>query len=391
MFNSVSGLISIIIIATLLGLIFFYFFPNFTPNVPEYTPEEKLNMLLTETPQIKTFSDTKILGWIPYWDQSNAFDSFKNNAEIFDYISLFWYYLDSNEKIKKYTSAIEDENIINFAHQKGVKVLAVIANLPDYTEGGDWNSERVEEIISSASLRQRHINDIVELVRRNNFDGVDIDYEALKKTDRNNFTIFIKELSKVLHNEGKLLGVAIHPKTSENKPSEDNGSHAQDWEKLHPYIDQMYFMLYSEYNLETKPGPNASVNWADKILDYAVNKVKVPKEKIFFGIPFYGHEWVKTEKNQYQGLDSDVTFSNVKFLSEDNNLPFKWDEASKTPYFVYTKNGKEHIIWFENSDSFEAKLFLKEKYGIPNLGFWRLGAEDLKVWEILRLSEISNH
>ena len=350
---------------------------------PKYTQEEKINI----TPQNsqKEKKATNILGWIPYWDQDNAFNSFKNNAELFNYISLFWYYLDSNEEIKKYTSVVKNEDIINFAHEKGVKVLAVVANLPDYTEGGGWDPKRVSKVISTTELRKQHILDIINLIEENNFDGIDIDYEALEKIDRNNFTIFIKELSQAIHAEGKLLGVAIHPKTSEDNPKEDNGSHAQNWQALYPYIDHMYFMLYSQHSLETEPGPNASTNWIDKVLDYAINKVKIPREKIFFGIPFYGHEWIETGKNQFQGLDSDVTFSQVESLSENYNKPIEWDDESKTPYFIYTKIGRKHIIWFENNESFEAKLLLRKEYDISNLGFWRLGAEDPKVWEILKL------
>lgn len=384
MFNSVFSLIFIIIIAALFGFIFYYFFPSFTLNLPEYTPKDKLDMVLTETPPNKTFLNTKILGWIPYWDQDNAFNSFKNNAEIFDYVSLFWYFLDSDGKLKLYTSAADNKNIINFTHQKGIKVLAVIANLPDYTEGGDWDSKRVRRIISSVESRRRHISEIMALIREYNFDGVDIDYEALKKTDRDNFTIFIKELSQALKTEGKSLGVAIHPKTSEDNSKEDNGSHAQDWQALYPYVDYMYFMLYSQHSLETEPGPNASVDWVDKVLDYAINKIKVPREKLFFGIPFYGHEWMKTGKNQFEGLDSDVTFSQVESLSKTYNKPIEWDDESKTPYFVYTKSGRQHIIWFENDESFKAKLSLAEKYQIYNFAFWHLGGEDPKNWEIIK-------
>jgi hypothetical protein len=40
--------------------------------------------------------------------------------------------------------------------------------------------------------------------------------------------LHIDELGRALHANGKLLGVSLSPKTSENNPAEENGSHAQD-------------------------------------------------------------------------------------------------------------------------------------------------------------------
>ena len=328
--------------------------------------------------------EIQLLGWIPYWDQKNSFESFQKNVELFDYVSLFWYRLDAAGDIKTYDAAFEDEEIINFARKNNVKVLAVVANLPDYFEGGNWDYKRVDKVISSTAARKAHIQVLIGLAAEHNFDGINIDYEALKRNQRENFTAFIEEFAQALHKEGKILGVAIHPKTSENNPAEDNGSAAQDWKRLAQSADQLYLMTYSEHYLGSFPGPNASPAWVDKILDYAVNKVKVPREKIFMGVPFYGHDWAQNRFGLYHGIDDDLTFDKAMSLSRRYETEILFDKTSETPYLTYERGGETHVAWFENADSLKAKLELREKYNIPNLAFWRLGGEDPTTWEILK-------
>src|SRR3990167_9511888 len=76
----------------------------------------------------------KVIGWIPYWDQQKAFKSFSQNVSLFDFISVFWFRIDTNGDLTKYKTAVIDRSIIDYAHKNGVKALAVVANLPDYDE-----------------------------------------------------------------------------------------------------------------------------------------------------------------------------------------------------------------------------------------------------------------
>src|SRR3990167_9598571 len=179
---------------------------------------EIFNPTKTETAksiQTPTQPLLKTVGWIPYWDQKTAFASFSKNVELFDFVSAFWYRIDAEGNLTTYKQTVEDQSIIDFAHKNNVKVLAVVANLPDYEEGGDWDYKRVDKVISSTAARKAHIQVLIGLAAEHNFDGINIDYEALKRSQRENFTAFIEEFAQAHHKEGKILGVAIHPKTPE--------------------------------------------------------------------------------------------------------------------------------------------------------------------------------
>src|SRR3989344_2425776 len=348
---------------------------------------EIFNPTKTETAksiQTPTQPLLKTVGWIPYWDQKTAFASFSKNVELFDFVSAFWYRIDAEGNLTTYKQTVEDQSIIDFAHKNNVKVLAVVANLPDYEEGGDWDYKRADRVISSSQARIKHISDLIKLTLDKNFDGIDIDYETLKEAQRENFSLFVEELADKLHQKGKVLGVAIHPKTSEDNPTEDNGSRAQDWARIAKVADHMYFMNYTQHSISSQPGPAGSVDWITKVMYYALNKVGVASGKIFFGIGLFGLEWHQDPDGSYAGDNDDLTFKQIQSIVKDNNLKVNWDNNVKSPNLTYQKEGEKHIVWFDNAKSVLERLKIAKDLGVAGVAFWRLGDEDQKIWEGLR-------
>ncbi len=326
----------------------------------------------------------KVIGWIPYWDQDNAFKSLISHAGQLDYVSVFWYRIDEKGKIKKYEHAKEDRNIIAFAKKNNIKIMALVANMPEYYEKIDWDYRRVDKVISSWWARKIHIARLIDLVESKNFDGIDIDYEALKKYQRDNFSTFIEELSFELHKRGKLLGVAIHPKTGEYIPQEDNGSHAQDLKRISKAADHLYFMTYLENGTFSQPGPLGSPSWMEEVLNYALKQSEVDREKAFLGIGLTGVEWKKESNGKYTGERADITFDEVYSLVQEYKPVIKWDGASHTPYIEYLNS----IFWFENSHSVSERLKLANALNVGGIAFWRLGREDRSIWDQLRLTNL---
>lgn len=325
----------------------------------------------------------KVLGWTPYWDQENAFASFQQNTKAFDFISVFWYRIDGNGKLTTYQSTVEDQTIIDYAHANGVKVLAIVANMPDYSEGGDWDQNRVDKVIYSKEARQEHIEELVDLVRTKNFDGINIDYEALRRRQRENFSLFIEELADALHREGKILAVAIHPKTGEFKPQEDNGSHAQDLAKISNAADQLHFMTYLENGTFSEAGPPGSIGWIRRVMNYALNEEGIAPKKAYLGIGLMGVEWDKTEDNSSSGNREDIPFNVIESIIAEYGSEVQWDMESQTPFFEYEADENNHVIWFENAQSVSERIKLAKELGVGGIAFWRLGNEDMTIWKEL--------
>ncbi len=282
-------------------------------------------------------------------------------------------------KLQRYEYAKEDRSIIELAHKNSVKVTALIANLPD-SEEETWDSSRVEKVISSKVTRAQHIAQIVAKAEKFGFDGITIDYEEVSSKQRDNFSFFIKELQDELSKKGKFAGVALHPKTAEAKKGEEIGWF-QDWPALGKTGAQLYLMTYGEHWDTGPAGPIASVGWIKQVIAY-VNKIKLPKERVFLGVPFYGYAWPKGNDQPAVGL----TFAEIQKILRSQGLTYKWDERAKAPYFKYIQAKQEYEVWFENAKSVDEKVRLAHTNGFAGVSFWRLGEEDPLVWDTIKSS-----
>jgi spore germination protein len=327
------------------------------------------------------------VGSIPYWAQEDAFESFLANRDQIDHLALFWYHLDPEGRIRPYKRARESRELVMTTRALGVKVLGLVANLPDDEREGPgltWDAKRVRKALHVKRRRAAHVHDLVALARRMQFDGILIDYEALPRNQRADFTVFVEELGAALRQDGRLLAVAIHPKTREGAPEEANGSEAQDWDALARAADQLHFMTYSQHTGST-PGPVASLPWFERVLRYAVETRRVPRDKIFVGLPLYGEQWSRSADGDPQPLDEDLTFRDVQRRRRSFSGAEAWSTEHASPYLTYVdQRRRQQIVWFENQQSSRQKLAVARSLGLCNLALWRLGGEDPGVWRALR-------
>lgn len=310
---------------------------------------------------------------IPYWDQEKAANSFRENVNKVGYISLFWYFMDEEGDINKYRYAKEDTALIDFAHKNNVLVEVVITNLP---EKGGWDTRRVEKVIRDDGLRRGHIEAIVAITERLGIDGVDIDYEQLDPTLKDDFSKFMRELGLALDARGKYLGVALHPKSNDGIGRE-NGSLAQDWVELSRAVDNMYIMAFGEHWDEGEAGPVASLPWVERVINYA-QELGIDKRKLFLTIPLYGYSWKSESDETAKGL----TYTDVRALLAKYGVNEEWDEGALSPHFHY-EDGEEYEVWYENGRSVEEKIRLAQKAGFGGVSFWRLGGEDNAIWKAI--------
>lgn len=50
-----------------------------------------------------------------------------------------------------------------------------------------------------------------------------------------------------------------------------------------------------------------------------------------------------------------------------------FDQEARTPYFEYTdEKGNDHIVWFENQQSWRERIALVEEYGLEGIGIWNI-------------------
>lgn len=136
-------------------------------------------------------------------------------------------------------------------------------------------------------------------------------------------------------------------------------------------------MGYDFHWFSSEAGPIAPADWIDRVLAYAVSSI--PNDKIVLGVPTYGYDWPLGPGQEGRGITYSYAISTAKRY---NALII--EDAQQGPHFTYTLNEAVHEVWFSDATSLATLLDLVNKYDIKGIVFWYLGAEDPKIYDVIR-------
>ncbi|MGE5557866.1 MAG: glycosyl hydrolase family 18 protein [Bacillota bacterium] len=298
------------------------------------------------------------------WDNTGL-NSLRINAKQITSLVPFSFQINQYGNIQDKHQAIP----VQLAKSRGVRTIALIHNI----QGSIFSGNTAHNLLTNAKNRRNAIDNILTILSRYGYAGVNIDFENVKSNDRWAFTLFIKEMSYRLHAKGYLATASIPAKTFDN-PSE-NWSGAYDYRALGMYLDQIMIMTYDQHTADSNPGPVASYSWVRKVIRYAVTVI--PRQKVLMGIAGYGYDWPRLGKGKA------ITFVQIDSLVKRLHILPQWDAQNMVPHFTYWKNGLSHKVYYENNQSLKAKLNVIHEFGIRGVALWRLGQEDPLIWTIL--------
>jgi spore germination protein len=269
----------------------------------------------------------------------------------------FWYTLESDGNVKELE--VEQKAIDLVRQNKEAKLLPLINN-----------GEGVGDKLNDADFRATAVDNIEALIKGNDYDGVNIDFELIPPESKDGLTSLISELADRM--QGKSISVSVFPLVD---VSEDvNG--AYDYKALAQSADYLTIMTYDKHEESSDPGSVAPYDWVSKNLDEALNIVG-NKEKLSLCIGAYGYDWPSEGEGEvkYMGLRE------ILALAEDKGADIQWDEETKSPHFTYQGNdGVSHEVWFENGKSALEKGKLAKDKDIRGVAIWRMGFEDDEYW-----------
>ena len=315
---------------------------------------------------------TLVVASLPFWNLSAGDTVLAANPGTFNEVSPWIYGLARNGQIVPQAPEVAAQTAAGMAQLRklGIPVVPTIANRTN----DRWAYEPVADILHDPAAMTRHVNDIVALVQRENYAGIDIDYEDLPATDRKVFTTFITDLASALHSKGKVLSVALFAKTSD--AGDDQRNAGQDYAAIGAAADEVRLMAYDYHWSGSTAGSVAPMPWVRDVLAYA--KTQIPPEKIVLGIALSGYDWVGDQAEV-------VTWIQCYGRAQKYHATTQWDRLSESPSFKYTdEQGREHEVWFENADSMAFKLEAAKAAGIRGVYLWMISSEDDRSWATLR-------
>ena len=333
--------------------------------------------------------DVPISGWAPYWVLSDATESVATHRAVLHEISPFWYAATGVTAITV-TGNIEIsamQAMIDAARAAGTRVVPSIV---DGTGKGEMAA-----MLANPSTRALHVQTIVELVTRETFDGIDLDYEgfafvddyATWETTRPNWVAFVTELASALHARNKLLVVSVPP-IYDTKRNADSGRWVYDYAAMGEVVDTIRIMGY-DYSV-SEPGPIAPINWLRGAIRAAKKAVR-DDSKLVLGIPLYGRNWVtKVEGTCPADAEGTVPITHrsaQELIAKRGATPIA-DETNGEVTFTYELEVSDGIttctqsrrVHYVDEAGSRARLDLAREERIGGVAFWALGFDSPATW-----------
>ena len=274
----------------------------------------------------------------------------------------------------------DDEPLLALAREYGVAPILLLSSI---TEGGNFSSARASRLFQDAQLQSRVLYELADVMQRKGYRGLDIDFEYVEAEDSHAFLDFIANAAGLMHERGFFVNVDLAPKSSANQQGLLYEAH--DYAAIGALADTVLLMTYEWGYTLGPPMAIAPINQVRRVVDYALTVI--PPEKIMLGIPNYAYDWTLPF---IRGTSQAVSISNqyAVTLAGRYNSNIVLDPAAQSPYFYYTAPNGEHVVWFEDVRSINAKLELVFQRNLRGVGYWNLMRPFAQNWALLSITAI---
>lgn len=256
-------------------------------------------------------------------------------------------------------------NYIKKYNELGVDVWAYLDN--------SFNPDITHEALSNENTRKKVIDKTLELCKKYNMKGINIDFEHTKIEDRDNITAFVNEFREKAGADF-IITVDVTPQISSDVTKEP-----YDRKALAEVSDYIVVMAYDQHwSSSDEAGSVAQYKWVEGSINVLFRNV--PNRKMILGVPLYTRLW---KESNGKVTSKTISMNEVANIIASKGLNPSWDKDSQQNYVEYEENGSTYKIWIEDANSLEKKVSLVNKYNLAGVGSWRLGFETQNIWDVI--------
>ena len=304
-----------------------------------------------------------------YVNEPSGFDSLPSlraHSNVLDELYPLWYHVGPD-------GSLEEEPIrpaTQVAKKDKIKVFPLVNVVPNQ-----------DSVLRDPTARDNAINNILRIVKKENYDGINIDFEFVPTTghtdfriDRQEMTQFVKSLSTQMNKIGKETHMAVLPVVGVSPEM----SGVYDYKGLAPFLHKVTVMCYDHSQEGSPPGPLAPFDWVEQNIKESIRQGFKPSQ-ICLGVATYGYDWPAGKSGGFSSPSRAILERAAM-----KGLQVKWSDQHQEPYYIYTTpEGVQREVWFENAETLKTKINLVKKYKLSGICIWRLGYEDPKFWQTI--------
>src|SRR3989344_3124886 len=368
----------------------------------------------------------EISGWIPYWRSATGTQDVLPHLSQLTGVMPFGYSVKSDGTLADTARLTEEprKSFIAMARQNKVRVIPTVM----------WgNGANIHKILSNTKTRIALEDEIANLVKKNNFDGIDIDFEAKRHETINYFSTFLKGLYQRMGNKWVYCTIeARMPLESRYSPGAvippDARDYANDYVEMNKYCDRVEIMAYDQGTIDTRLNgirpapyaPTADIEWVEELATLASQNIS--KNKLIIGIPTYGYEYkvtpVSNGKHEYKvlwpfnptyAIEIAEKLGITPARNEAGEIGFTYDpklleetapsndESTQTQQTIASSSVAEnensgtapgspfnYLSW-SDSKAVADKVALARKLGIRGVAVFKFdGGQDPAIWGVLK-------
>lgn len=313
-----------------------------------------------------TAAQYRVVGYYPSWERYNL----PGPNVMFQYLThvnqaFAWPLADGS--IAGYSDLLNPP-LITAAHQAGRKVLLSL--------GGAGQNSGFAPMARDSVTRRAFVQNLVEYLSTNGFDGADIDWESPQNSyERGYLLTLVKELRAAFDAEGQgwLLTMAI--------PGGTWMAGNFDYVGMLPYLDWYNVMNYDVHGSWSNHAGHNDPLYApafdtDGSIDQSVRYLSVtrglPKSKLVIGIPFYAKEFTADSLYRPSTGCTDVVYRVIP-ARITSGWRTHWDTTSHVPYL--TLPTAKRTLCYDDSLSVTHKCQYAVSNGLGGVMMWALGQD----------------
>jgi cellulose synthase/poly-beta-1,6-N-acetylglucosamine synthase-like glycosyltransferase/spore germination protein YaaH/peptidoglycan/xylan/chitin deacetylase (PgdA/CDA1 family) len=253
-----------------------------------------------------------------------------------------------------------DPRALAVMKKSGVKIMPILSN--NYKEV--FRGDAVHRIINDPVKKERLINDVIKVLEKNDFVGINVDFEELQEKKNESLVQFQKDIYERLHAKHFLVTQDVIPFNED-----------YNFKELSKYNDYIFLMAYDQYSDASGPGPVSHQKWIEGAVDDAVKKI--PTQKLILSMAAYGYDW-----KMGKGISArTVSYQEALFTAKDNDATIDFDNDSYNLDYEYEdQDNIKHQVQFTDAATIFNTLRFATEYGLAGTAIWRLGDEDPRVW-----------
>ncbi len=297
------------------------------------------------------------------WDPQSLF-SLKRNISQLNLVVPEWFFIDP---VADTVRLDVDPAGYQVMKKSGVPVMPILSN----NFNREFRSEALGRILHNPDKRKSVIENVLQQCVKNNFVGINIDFEDLNEKTDAYLIQFVKETAMAFHAKGLLVTQDVSAFNSDYNLKE-----------LAKYDDYIFLMAYDEYSADGDAGPICSQRWVEAAVDEVAKQV--PEEKIILGLGAFGYDWPVKE-----GVDPAVTYQQALSRANASHAAIKFDNDTYNLSFSYNDSDEVHKVFFTDAATQFNTMRFGSEYGLAGFALWRLGSEDGRLWKFYS-NDLSN-